>query len=370
MEDADPLRGDVQGAGRMRATRDRLLELQRLAGDKSTESRSELLSRIGDLFFATADHQSDGDTDVFGSIMERVAFEVEVEARAQLAQRFSAARRVPRNLIRRLANDDISVARPILERSAHLTDAELAEIARSKGQEHLLAISGRERLSAQLTDILVERGNRAVIARVAGNPGARFSSAGFAQLSRHAVEDEQVRAALVGRHDKPDGLLDSIKTAVVARLKSELARSRPDLDATELERIVAERTASIDLNAVQESNEQLARLQGAGQITERMLTDFARARRLPETVRCLALLTGLSDALVSRCLLTAHLSALGVLCKAHGFSNATYAALIQIRTSSKPLRGSVIAAAMRGYDTLPRATAERMLAFLRQQGGP
>ncbi len=351
----------------MQDTRAYLRDLQRLTADKSIDNKDELLRRVTDLFFATADEQSSGDVSVFGSVMERIAYEVEIEARARLAERFSEAEHAPRRLVRRLAEDDIEVARPILEKSPHLTDDDLVDIARSKGQEHLLAISGRDSLSPPITDVIVERGEPHVVSRVAANKGAKFSESGFKQLSRQAAEHGEVMQALTTRRDIPSNMLGEIKEAVTERMKVELARSNPELDPAEVERMVAEKTASIDLAAFQASNDRLARMKDAGRITERMLSDFARARRLPETVRCLSLLTGLNDKLVSHCLLKAHLCALGILCKANGFDNSTYAALIQIRSASDRLRGTAIAAAMRGYNSLPKATAERMLGIVCEQ---
>lgn len=353
----------------MQETRAHLLELQRLAADPTIGNRGALLGHISDLFFVTAEQQSEADAAVFGTILERVAFEVEMEARARLAERFSDAARAPQGLIRRLAADEIAIARPILERSPRLSDDDLLAIARARGQEHLFAISGRQRLSPPVTDVIVERGDETVLTRVAGNSGARFSSGGLAEISRRASDHAPIRTALEARGDFPDDMRSRIEQTVTARLTRELADAGRGFDQAEIAALVEQRTAALDLASVQASNEKLDRMRGAGQITERMLCDFARARRLAETVRCLALLSGLKDAMVAHCLLKAHLCALGVLCKANGFANTTYAALIQIRTASVPLRGSVIAAAMRGYDTLPRETAERMLQFVCEEAG-
>ena len=51
----------------------------------------------------------------------------------------------------------------------------LIEIARIKGQGHLLAMSERPTLSPGLTDVIVRRGDREVVRRAAGNAGALFS---------------------------------------------------------------------------------------------------------------------------------------------------------------------------------------------------
>ena len=51
----------------------------------------------------------------------------------------------------------------------------LVEIAREKGQGHLLAMTERPTLSPDLTDVIIRRGDRDVVRRAAGNAGAMFS---------------------------------------------------------------------------------------------------------------------------------------------------------------------------------------------------
>ena len=71
---------------------------------------------------------------------------------------------------------DIAIAGPLLRRSpVHRRDGALIEIARMKGQGHLLAMSERPALSPDLTDVIVRRGDREVVRRAAGNAGALFS---------------------------------------------------------------------------------------------------------------------------------------------------------------------------------------------------
>ena len=65
-----------------------------------------------------------------------------------------------------------------------LDDETLIEGAKTKGQEHLLAISQRTRLSEGVTDVLVERGNQKVIISTAANAGARSLSSATPPWSR------------------------------------------------------------------------------------------------------------------------------------------------------------------------------------------
>jgi len=66
------------------------------------------------------------------------------------------------------------IAGPLLRRSPVIDEGALIDIARIKGQGHLLAMSERPALSPGVTDVIVRRGDRDVVRRAAGNAGALF----------------------------------------------------------------------------------------------------------------------------------------------------------------------------------------------------
>ena len=74
-------------------------------------------------------------------------------------------------------DDEIAVAGTVLANSNRLTTTTLVEIARTKGQDHLFAISGRPNLPEVVTDVIVDRGESRVIRKLADNTSARFSEA-------------------------------------------------------------------------------------------------------------------------------------------------------------------------------------------------
>jgi uncharacterized protein (DUF2336 family) len=64
-----------------------LADIEKLAGEKSSSKRRKLLTAVTDIFLVTEETQSASDSEMFGDVMERIAYELEVEARAQMAQR-------------------------------------------------------------------------------------------------------------------------------------------------------------------------------------------------------------------------------------------------------------------------------------------
>jgi len=109
----------------------------------------------------------------------------------------------PANVIHMLAfDDDIDVAHAVLKQSERLEDPALVASANTKSQRHLFAISQRRSLSEAVTDILVERGDRAVVHSVVTNVGARFSDAGFRLLVNRSAADDDL-ATIVGAQRHP-----------------------------------------------------------------------------------------------------------------------------------------------------------------------
>ncbi|MGE5774487.1 MAG: DUF2336 domain-containing protein, partial [Hyphomicrobiales bacterium] len=68
----------------------------------------------------------------------------------------------------------MEVASAVLTQAERLDTETLIGCARTKNQEHLLAISRRKTLPESVTDVLVERGDQQVVLSTAKNNGARF----------------------------------------------------------------------------------------------------------------------------------------------------------------------------------------------------
>src|SRR5262249_58478328 len=110
--------------------------------------------------------------------------------RSNPAQHIHNYDKAPPYVVHKLAfNDSIEVARPVLEESEQLDDVTLIANARTKSQAHLLAISKRRSIGETVTDVLVARGNRAVVNSVAGNFGARISGSSLLHMVKRAERD-------------------------------------------------------------------------------------------------------------------------------------------------------------------------------------
>src|SRR6202011_5203467 len=163
---------------------------------------AEACRRITELFLQGAGNLRSDHVDLFDGVLIDLVPHTEIAARADLAERLSLLANAPRALVGQLAREDeILIAGPLLRRSPAIDERALLEIARIKGQGHLLAMSERPTLSPNLTDVIVQRGDREVVRRAAGNAGAEFSQAGYSALIRRASQDGVLTLAVGQRDD-------------------------------------------------------------------------------------------------------------------------------------------------------------------------
>src|SRR3981081_2253961 len=110
-----------------------------------------------------------------------------------------------------------------------LEQNDLVDIAESKGQAHLLALSKRKWLPQTVTDILVRRGEEAVLRSLAENLDARLSDASFATLVGRAGEDRVLAERIGLRPDVPPRLFrDLLLDGTQALQQRLLARAKPE----------------------------------------------------------------------------------------------------------------------------------------------
>src|SRR3984885_460168 len=106
----------------------------------TAESRARALWHTTDLMITG--RYSEDEIWTFGEVIGRLADEIEVAARAQLAKQLARFDQAPVNIIHKLAFDDsIEVAGPILQESEQLEEYALVANVCTKDQQHLLAIA-------------------------------------------------------------------------------------------------------------------------------------------------------------------------------------------------------------------------------------
>ena len=283
-------------------------ELEASISQRNIGSRAEILRQITDLFVAGSGYFDSEQMALFDDVMNRLVNEIEHSARAAFGETISTIANSPPKVTRTLALDDsIDVAGPVLRRSECLDDETLIAGAKIKGQDHLLAISQRKRLSEGVTDVLVERGDQKVVISTAANAGARFSEFGYSTLVTRSENDSELALLVWARPEIPrEFLLTLFETASeTVRLKFETA----DRGKADLVREMIKQAADQIQTKLRDSSSKYAiarahveQLHKNGELTETQVCRFAELRKFDETAAALSLLTDLPIGAIERAL--------------------------------------------------------------------
>ncbi len=335
--------------------------------------RRRILERIADLFAAGSRGYSSEQIALFDDVLQKLAADIEVKARARLANRLAHIDRAPPKLIRLLAFDDeIEVAEPVLVHSQRLSDADLVENAATKSQEHLFAIAQRLKLSELVTDVLVERGDHRVVHKVVANKGARFSLAGYGKLTIRARRHRKLALALGQRSDLPRQYFLKLLETASASVRAKLESANPQA-AAEIRDTIDDVATGLR-HEVRKASQRYAvarrdvnRCFNASPLTEASIHARAHAQEFERTVIALAKIGRLPVDLVERALLDKNEDMVLVLAKAAGCSWTAVKELLLMYVGERNLKPDGLEQAFARYKKLTQDTARYNINFYRQR---
>lgn len=352
------------------AVTDKIIEeLEDVIENGPSNRRVETLRRVTDLFLVDAARYTHEQVALFDDVITRLSLAMEKAARQELAVRLAPVPNAPPTVIRSLAQDDeIDVARPILLLCAQLDDSLLSEIARTKSNDHRLAISRRPTLAAGVSDALVAHGDSKVMLSLASNQGAKISDSGFVRLVQRAKTDDLLAECVGMRADIPPFLfrviLENAKSQVQDRLSAaSAARDHAQVRATVAgiaDRIAVGSADSRDLTAIHRA--MLGR-QRKGELTEASLKGFADDQLFDETVCAMSLLCGVKIDMVERLFLGERPDPILILARSIGLAWPTLRAILKIRPGAAGTSEAGLEETKDIYAKLTANTALRVLRF-------
>lgn len=122
-----------------------------------------------------------------------------VELRRRCASGLASINNAPKALLRYLARDEISVARPLLEEGRGFDDSDLIAAVRGGVTAHWLAIARRRGLGEAVTDALMQTGEPAIMEAVLRNQSARLSTQGIDLVVSRSRQATALPGLLVAR---------------------------------------------------------------------------------------------------------------------------------------------------------------------------
>ena len=205
-----------------KSVQSKIEELLQVAQASRGTARAQIGNQLGEILADAPASLDRGEFEIAADIVRQLIRETEAEIRRRLAERLAETPDAPRDLVLALANDEISIARPLLTMSAALADADLIEIIKNRGMAHRLAIANRSDVSATVSAALVETGESDVMEELLANRSARIAEATFAYLSELSRERERLQTPLVSRDDLPGDVAARLYGWVAADLKRQI----------------------------------------------------------------------------------------------------------------------------------------------------
>jgi uncharacterized protein (DUF2336 family) len=348
---------------------DLLDELQTTLAHGTVARRVETLRRVTELFLNGAVDYSEVQISVFDDVFNCLVQHLEWEARSVLSHSLAPIPQAPPRIIQKLAFDDmIEVAEPVLSRSERLDDETLIRNARSKSQQHLLAISTRLRLSGDVTDALLEYGNDDVLHSTVNNPGAEFSEHGYSTLVARAEQDDDLATCVGLRASIPrHHVLKLIAKASVA-VRARLEAAHPP---AQVETAVKEATRRARSEAAMSRETVIAHhlvraLYEDGRLDEHLVASFAEENKFDETSAAIACLANVTVEVAETMMVESRVEGVIILAKVAGVSWSTAEAIIRMRDAMSATT-SDLKACRATFERLRTSTAQQVLRFHRMQ---
>lgn len=347
-----------------------IAELEEAVRSGSSERRISTLRQLTDLFLQDGERLTQDQVKVFDDVLCHLVASVETRIRAEIGTRLTPVEYAPLGVIEGLARDDqIAVAGTVLAGSNRLTTGTLVEIARSKGQAHLLAMSGRADLPEVVTDVIVDRGERAVIHKLGRNTSARFSDTGYRRMVAHAEADDELTELLGLRVDLPVKFLRDLLQRATEAVRARLAVIAPAAIKQEIERILktmahAARGESRPTRDFSRAEAVVKRMKGLNELNDDAIITFAEARKFDEVAASLAILNNSAPTgMMAKLLEGVRADLILIPCKSAGLGWSAVEAILRHRPAKPAIQQATLRVALKDYGDLSVATAERAVRF-------
>jgi uncharacterized protein (DUF2336 family) len=328
-----------------------------LARDKSVAGRMALAETISDLFLQRGCTLTERERTLMFSILRQMIHDAEMSVRrvvsAQLAERDDA----PRDLVQRLANDEIEVAYPILTKSTVLHDTDLIEVIQQRTLEHQMAIAIRQSVSEAVSGALVQTGNENVIGTLLENSNARISDATMEYLVDEAKRVDTFQEPILRRHDLDPRLAKRMFLWVSAALRQYILENS-GLSQTDTDDLL-EKAALEEIDAVaspdrpkRKAEDLVAELDTQGKVTPDLLVQTLSEGEVGLFMAMFRRFTGLRELLVMRLVFEPGGEGLAIACKAVGIDSEDFSSIFALSRKARP-----------GSDTTLKRNSRKILDF-------
>jgi uncharacterized protein (DUF2336 family) len=164
-------------------------------------SRIMLAKRVTDVVCLPSSEITPQERQLAGDLLVEMLLEGDADLRRRCARRVAALTEPPHRVLRLLARDEFEIARPILENSDALSDADIVEIAERTTEQHRLLLAHRDDLGELVVHALVENQEPEVIRVLLCNNTARFYYRTLDQLIAMSKDKPEMTRLILRRQE-------------------------------------------------------------------------------------------------------------------------------------------------------------------------
>lgn len=343
-------------------------QLLECAQDKTAEGRRNLAQAVSSFF----DNRilSDHEKELASEILLNLIRQAERDLREALSERLSLQENIPAELIVFLANDEISVAEPVLQHSPVLNDVDLIYIITSRGEEHWKAIAGRGRLSPNVTDRLIDTGNTETLLTLVGNEKVSLQKNAMRRLVKCSMQSEELQVPLLGRPEVDPEIAIDLYMVVSEELRRHITQkfqlSSHVIDEA-MEGLIHELSTAAkgDHTVSPEMRALAARFRERQEITADLLIKTLRRGQVGFFIALFAERVGLLPENIVKLIQKDGGKSFVVICRFIGMMKSEFASIFllsrNIRTSERIVDQRELAHALKNFDAIKDFDVERIM---------
>ena len=342
--------------------------LLQLAQDTTAVGRYRLASAVSQFFEQKELNETERHLAV--EIMMSLIHQAEIDLREALAERLSVLGSVPPEIIIFLANDAISVARPVLQHSPVLNDVDLVYIIASKGTEHWRSIAMRDHLSPAIAGRLIDTADCATVMNLIDNQRVVLEKNSIRKLIKASLKAEELQVSLLRRPEIDSDLAVDLYVCVSQVLRHEISkrfRILPTSIKTSLESLIEELSQEAKgLQQVTPAMMLLAkRFAERGEISPVTMIKTLRRGQISFFVALFGEKLGFTPDVVVRMIEKDGGKPFAIACRSTGMMKSEFASIFLlsrgVRTEDKIVDQRELALALEYYDALKEFDVQRVM---------
>lgn len=343
-------------------------QLLSFAQDTSDVGRMRLAKAVSQFFEEKT--LSEVERHLASEILLNLIRQAETDLKEALSERLSVQDNVPPELIVFLANDEISVAKPVLLNSPLLNDVDLMYIITAKGMDHWRAIAQRESLSPMVAERLVDTGDPCTVLNLIDNQRVSLQKGSLKKMVRVALRSEELQAPLLRRPEVDADIAIDLYMVVSDALRREITQRfsiQPHIVEQAIESLVHEMTSAAKgaREATPEMSFLARRFKERGDISPDLMIRTLRRGQVGFFVALFAEKTELAPEHIVRMIQKDTGRPFVVACRAQGMMKSEFASIFLlsrgIRTGDKIVDQRELAMALKYFDSVKDFDVQRIM---------